>query len=199
MIHALPGLGADHRIFPAPWNALPGFVAHDWPAHHGEQTLAEVASSLCDVFDIHDDDTLVGASLGGMVACEVAKLRRLEALYLIGSATDKTEVSWFLKTLRPFAAIAPFDLLKLAAGGIPSDVARMFSGVDTAFMRRMCAAIFAWDGLDSISTPCFRIHGSKDRVISKPAHVDLLLDGGHLISMTHAHECVDFISAKTRR
>ena len=33
-------------------------------------------------------------------------------------------------------------------------------------------------------------------VIPPPAHVDLLLNGGHLISMTHARECVDFVAGK---
>jgi len=29
MIHALPGMGADHRMYPAPWPDLFGFIAHD--------------------------------------------------------------------------------------------------------------------------------------------------------------------------
>ena len=31
MIHALPGMGADHRMYPEPWSSLPEFAAHDWP------------------------------------------------------------------------------------------------------------------------------------------------------------------------
>jgi len=26
MIHALPGMGADHRMYPAPWTRIPEFV-----------------------------------------------------------------------------------------------------------------------------------------------------------------------------
>src|SRR5438067_5656079 len=109
MIHTFPGMGADHRMFPAPWQDLPGFVAHDWQRHTGERTLAELATKVCDFFHIHDGDTLVGASFGGMVACEVAKIRRLSALYLVGSALSKNEVSRFLAILHPLANLAPIE------------------------------------------------------------------------------------------
>ena len=58
----------------------------------------------------------------------------------------------------------------------------------------MCKAIFQWQGLEPVSVPVFRIHGRKDLVIPPPPKVDLLLDGGHLVSMSHARECIDFIS-----
>jgi hypothetical protein len=78
MIHALPGMGADHRMFPAPWGNLPDFTAHDWPKHSGELTLGAVARKVCDACSTRDGDILVGASLGGMIACEIAKIRKLE-------------------------------------------------------------------------------------------------------------------------
>jgi hypothetical protein len=60
----------------------------------------------------------------------------------------------------------------------------------------MCAAIFEWEGLgEDVITP-LRIHGRSDRVIPLPSHVDLVLDGGHLIAMTHAEECVRFLSGR---
>jgi hypothetical protein len=93
MIHALPGMGADRRMYPAPWSTLPGFTAHDWVRHSGEKSLPEIARSMCDAAGIHDGDKLVGSSLGGMVACEITKIRNIPVLYLVGSATRKEEVS----------------------------------------------------------------------------------------------------------
>jgi hypothetical protein len=199
MIHALPGMGADHRMFPEPWAQLPDFVAHDWPRYNGETTLSDVARSLCDKYAIQDEDSLIGASLGGMVACEITKIRKIKTLYLIGSATNKEEVNSILIALRSLAEITPFDWLKLSAGKIPSDLAQMFSEVDAAFLRAMCRAIFSWDGLTSSHVRRFRIHGRHDLVIPLPHSVDLILGGGHLISMTHAKDCVAFIcSTKTQ-
>lgn len=69
----------------------------------------------------------------------------------------------------------------------------MFAGVEASFIRAICAAIFKWEGLGKSKTEIFRIHGKKDLIIPPPRAVDLLLDGGHLISMTRATECVEFI------
>jgi pimeloyl-ACP methyl ester carboxylesterase len=195
MIHALPGMGADHRMFPGPWNDLPGFVAHNWPRHIQERTLPEVARRVCEELDIRDGDILVGASLGGMVACEVAKVRKIKALYLVGSATSKDEVSRLLAVLHPLIDLAPVEWIRVCAGKIPRDLPQMFEGVEATFLRSMCSAIFQWKGCGSLPVRCFRIHGRRDFVIPAPALVDLLLDGGHLISMTHAKECAEFLRA----
>jgi hypothetical protein len=36
MIHALPGMGADHPMFTEPWGTLPAFVAQDWPPSNSQ-------------------------------------------------------------------------------------------------------------------------------------------------------------------
>ncbi|MBI5381192.1 MAG: alpha/beta fold hydrolase [Opitutae bacterium] len=196
MIHALPGMGADHRMFPAPWTTLPDFMAHDWPRHRGESSLAEVARTIIDAYSIQDGDSLIGASLGGMVACEIAKLRRLRTLILIGSATHKAEINPLLACLHPLANVAPFDWLRFSASKIPAELAQMFAGAEQSFIRAMCAAIFQWEGLGKTPVQCLRIHGRYDLVIPPPAQADLLLNAGHLPSITHTRECVAFTAAQ---
>ena len=109
MIHAIPGMGADRRMYPAPWTILPDFSAHDWVRHSDERSLGEVAQSMCKARAIQDGDVIVGTSLGGMVACEMTKIRSIPALYLIGSAVRKEEVSSLLATLHPLARVAPVE------------------------------------------------------------------------------------------
>jgi pimeloyl-ACP methyl ester carboxylesterase len=196
MIHALPGMGAGRQMFTGPWESLPHFAAYDWPCHTNERTLSDFAHTVCRQFAIRDGDTLVGASIGGMIACEIAKIRRIDSLYLIGSATSKDEVSPLLALLHPLADIAPMEWIRFSAGKIPADLAQMFARVEASFIRAMCRAIFQWPGLGSTPVRCFRIHGRRDRVIPPPRHADLLLDGGHLIAMTHAKECVEFIGSR---
>ena len=193
MIHALPGMGADRRMYPAPWQSLPGLVAHDWVRHTGEKSLADVARSMCAAQSIRDGDTLVGSSLGGMIACEITKIRQIPALYLIGSATCQEDIGGLLAALHPLARVAPLELVRLAAGKIPLELVQMFTAVEASFVRAMCAAIFEWEGLGGSSTRVYRIHGKYDLVIPPPHRADLLLEGGHLISMTHAQQCVDFV------
>jgi hypothetical protein len=193
MIHALPGMGADERMFPSPWNSLPGFVGHNWKPCANKKSLAAVAETICTAGSINDGDSLIGASLGGMVACEITKVRKIKTLYLIGSATHKEEINSILQILHPLAPVAPIDWLRFSAGKIPHELSQMFADADPSFIRAMCAAIFQWQGLADSSARVYRIHGKYDLVIPPPKNVDLSLNGGHLISITHATECVNFM------
>jgi pimeloyl-ACP methyl ester carboxylesterase len=196
MIHALPGMGANRQMYPPPWMTLPEFVAHDWTRFSGEKSLADIAQSMCAARNICDGDSIVGASLGGMVACEIAKIRRIKMLFLVGSATRKEEINTVLSILSPLIHVAPIDWLRFSAGKIPGELAQMFAEAEAPFLRAMSSAIFEWQGSVGSATQVYRIHGKKDLVIPPPPHPDLLLDGGHLISMTHPVHCVEFIKAK---
>jgi pimeloyl-ACP methyl ester carboxylesterase len=195
MIHVLPGMGADHRMYPPPWQSLPDSRFHDWPAYAGEDSIAAMARRIMTEAGIADGDTLVGSSLGGIVACEIAGLRRLDGLVLVGSGKNQGEISSLLAVLYPLANLAPIELLRRAAGKIPNELAAMFHDSQAEFIRGMCRAIFNWPGLDETRITPLRIHGRYDRVFPLPAGVDLVLEGGHVIAMTHAAECVAFIKA----
>src|SRR5579883_3413988 len=171
MIHALPGMGADRRMYPKAWAAVPGFVSHDWVRHSGEDTLAAVAASMVDACGIRDGDTLIGSSLGGMVSCEITKLRRIARLYLIGSAVDKDEISSLLLALHPLAKVAPLEWIRVSLGSVQTELTQMFAAIEASFVRAMCSAIFKWDGLGRTNTPVIRIHGRFDVVIPPPKHV----------------------------
>jgi pimeloyl-ACP methyl ester carboxylesterase len=186
-------MGADRRMFPAPWPTLQDFIAHDWMTHTGEPSLAAVAEAMCTARNIRDGDSLIGTSLGGMVAGEITKIRNIKKLFLVGSAVRKEEINRLLAALHPLAQVTPLDWLRFSAGKIPHELAQMFAQAESSFIRAMCAAVFAWPGLAATATKVYRIHGRHDLVIPAPAAVDLLLEGGHLISITHAKECVEFI------
>src|SRR6266704_3095040 len=131
MIHALPGMGADHRMYPAPWPSIPDFVPHDWVHYSGEHSLSEIARTMCDSCQINDGDDMIGASLGGMVACEITKIRKISHLYLLGSAVRKEEISTLLAVLHPLAQVAPIDWLRISAGKIPTELAQMFTSIES--------------------------------------------------------------------
>jgi len=199
MIHALPGMGANRLMYPPPWNEMAEFRAHDWVAFAGERSLAEVARAMAETLGIRDGDVLVGSSLGGMVAGEIARFRRIPRLYLVGSAVHPGEISPLLAALYPLAQVAPLALLRISAGSIPLELAQMFAQADPAFLRAMVPAIFAWQGIDVAGTRIIRLHGRHDLVIPPPPVPDLLLDCGHLPAMTHARECAAFIAECERQ
>ncbi|MDR0352040.1 MAG: alpha/beta hydrolase [Opitutaceae bacterium] len=189
----LPGMGADDRMYPGPWKTLPRASFINWPAHRGETTIHAIARRIIEEAPIPPDAILIGSSLGGIVACEIAGIQSCRRLILVGSATSPAEINTLLRILHPLAALAPVPFIQMAAGKIPADLTRMFHDSEPAFIHAMCHAIFHWPGLDPRQPRPFRIHGRHDRAIPPPAHADHMLNAGHLVAMTHPDECVRLI------
>ena len=183
-------------MFPGAWQTLDNSSVIEWPAHAGERSIAALAKRILAEHSIQTGDTLVGCSLGGIVACEMAKITPV-SLVLIGSAINKTEISCLLSVLHPLIDLTPLTFLQRFAGKLPVDVAQMFSASDAEFTRAMCRAIFDWDGLTHAPVDLLRIHGRYDLVIPVPCGVQHVLNGGHLIAMTHSEDCVRIIRNKT--
>ncbi len=195
----LPGLGADSTMFPrSGYMSLSEVSFVDWPCYKGEQTIVEVARSVIANYDVTGNDLIGGASLGGMVAVEIAKILKLKRVFLIGSATTPNTVNSVLRKLSSFADITPIHLLQVVAGKINSrgriDLFTMFQGADKIFIKAMCKAIFEWEGIADCTSEIFHIHGADDKVIFPPENEGLILENaGHLISMTHSEQVCDFI------
>ena len=117
----------------------------------------------------------------------------MPGLALVGSAKNKGEINALLRVLHPLASLTPLEFIQKAAGKVPGDLAQMFHEGQAPFIRAMCNAIFEWEGLDESRLKPLRIHGRHDRVIPHPDGVEHFLDGGHLIVMTQAQECIGFI------
>lgn len=196
----LPGTGADGRLFPADWDRLPGEVIRvDWRDCAGARTLREAAEVLATRYDIRESDTLVGVSLGGMVACEIARLTRVAGLVLVASATHPREIASPWRIIHPLIRIVPLRLCQRIVARSPFLAHRMFSATDAAFIRDMIVAIFRWDGAhDALHPRPLRIHGRGDRVIPAPHDADHLLPGGHMFMMHAPAPCVDMILARQR-
>jgi len=193
MIHVLPGMGADSTMYRNEWRTIQDCAFHDWPAYRGETSLRAIAKRVVEEGGIQDHDVVVGHSLGGMIGCEIAALRRLEQLILVSAAQQKDEVSRLLAVLHPIAAVAPFRLAQVLVRGWPGHLYEMFARSDPRFLRATCLAVFDWEGFDPGRVRVHRIHGRRDRVIPLPRVVDRVVEGGHVLPLTHAQECVDFI------
>ncbi len=193
-IFVLPGMGADRGMYSAPsWQSIPGSRFLDWPEYRGESSIGAIANRLAQENAIVDGSAIIGTSLGGIVACEIANQVSLQGLALVSSAVHPSEISGILSMLHPLARLAPIDFIQAAVGKLPSELAGMFARSQASFIRASCAAIFEWKGLDTSRTTPLRIHGTHDHVIPMPSHADLKLEGGHLIAMSHADECVRFL------
>ena len=170
---------------------------HDWPEWQGEQTVTDVAKRIIEEHKVESGDTVVGTSLGGIIACEIANIIELDRIILIGSARRKEEVNRILSILHPLIDLAPIAFIQMSSGKLPSDLKEMFTHSDPAFIRNMSKAIFRWEGLQS-DVPVLRIHGTNDLVIPNTKETDHEIDGGHLIVMTHPLECIEAIQTEIK-
>lgn len=192
-IFILPGMGADESMYPGPWHSLPNTVFLRWPQYAGEESIDAVVWRMVAEHEIIPGSVVIGSSLGGMVGCEIANRMQLSALFLIGSACEPSEVNRVLGALHPLANMVPFRQLQTLVGKLPPAYGELFTSADPEFVRSMCHAIFKWNGLQRGVPRPVRLHGIHDLVIPCPANVDLRVDGGHMISLTHPTECVNFI------
>ncbi len=181
-------------MYAGPWLDLPDARFLDWSIDSECTSIAGLAREIIAMAEIGKRDALIGSSLGGMVACEIAKQVAVDRLFLIGSAVSPNEISGFLRMLHPLVDLTPLAFVQGLSGKLPSEIGNMFSEADPTFVRGMCRAVFTWDGYEASATPLHRIHGRHDRVIPPPASGATLLDGGHLIAMSHAKACVEWVS-----
>jgi pimeloyl-ACP methyl ester carboxylesterase len=198
----LPGMGADEGMYPAPWTSLPGAQFLSWPTWRGERTLDALADRLARDFAFPTDVWLVGSSLGGMVACELAGRINARGLILVGSAIHPREINFLLTSLAPLARVPPLQLLQGAARVLPSELTKMFGKADPSFLQAMCVAVTTWKGAQTLPNAHLRIHGAHDLVIPPPQTKHVSIAGGHLIAMTHPAECVaavtEFVTAQLK-
>lgn len=195
----LPGLGADAAMYPSrDYAHLKQLVIAEWPAYSGENSLTEVAGRVIDEHAVGPEMVVGGASLGGMVALEIAKIVGNRTVILIGSATSPGEVNPVLQKVSRLADYTPIRMAQALAGKINdhhgSELLAMFERADSHFVTAMCRAIFHWEGRADYRGAVCRIHGRKDKVILPPKDDgELIADGGHLISMTHGPIVAAFI------
>ncbi len=194
MIYTLPGMGANSKMYSGPWLDIPNIKFLDWPEYNGEKSLAEVAERVVSEHNISRSDSVAGSSLGGMVALEIADKLRIESVYLFGSAVTKNEINPLLRLLSPITEVTPLKFIQTVAGKYRNEVLNMFSTSDPAFIRSMCKAVADWQGFSGDKSIIKRIHGENDRVIACHSRCETIKGGGHLIAITHAHECIEILN-----
>lgn len=187
-------MGATSAMYDGPWLALDSTKAINWPVYNGETTLSQVADRIISEHGIQPQDSLIGTSLGGLVGLEIHTRLSLRKIALISGAISPEEINPLLRLLGPLAEITPMRLIQHIAGKSDHKFFAMFTEVDAGFIRAMCIAVSRWRGYDGCMDALFRIHGDRDHVIRCPKNAHIISGGGHLISMTHARDCINALN-----
>ncbi len=201
-VFLIPGLGADHRIYKN--LEFPGYeiVTISWIDPHPSDTLADYAQKLIEHYSIEAGSVVVGNSLGGMLAMEIAKKLELNKVLLISSIKTKSEAPkshlWYRWI--PLYKILPAGLfprlgvfVKFAFGKMnkvdQSLVVDMLEKTPPQFAKWALGAILHWNN-QIIPANVFHIHGNRDMVFPYQRLKDarILKGGTHIMILNRAKE-----------
>ncbi len=207
----LPGLGADHRLLEPQRAAFPQLIVPPWIPPRKNESLPQYAERMAEkVVQSHNVPLVLGGvSFGGMLAYEMARYLKPDAVVLIASCRKRESLRPIYapgRWLLPLIPVQAWSVAKLLSGPVMrirhrTSVARrelliaMFKDTDSRFMHWTLQAILRWQPTPLADIPVFQIHGSRDPLIpARRVEADVMIpNGGHLINVTHAEEVNAFV------
>ncbi|MBL7964197.1 MAG: alpha/beta hydrolase [Flavobacteriales bacterium] len=202
-LYGLPGLGADHRLFSR--LDLSGFTPTflDWPVMPKGSALRDYALALSTSIDATVPHALVGVSMGGMVAQELAGITHPEKVIIISSWKGPQEMPPTLKLMRgthPERLLSkafmkrtlPFVRWQMGLEG-PASMALFDELLHVHTLEQLKVQINAcltWDGPPEPVPHLTHIHGDND-LLMPLAHIDrpvVVKGGGHFMVFDRATE-----------
>ena len=172
----IPGLGADSRLFRYQYTLDYDFQKIEWIKAERGETLAAYAKRLSAVIDESETYSIVGCSLGGIVAIEMRKFLNPEKVVLISSLKTAHEKSQLTKLADAFNLYYFLDghVFKWAAiwrrlffGRLAEDEEKLFNSMlrkaDPFFLKWGLHRVITWDNEEEFSN-VVHIHGDRDSV-----------------------------------
>jgi len=191
-VHLLPGIGGTQDLFrdyafPFPVRCL-GFIRPP----STKISFEAYSKAFAEHHQIAPGDSLVGMSLGGMIACEISKHLPIRKLILISSGTQSHHIHPGLRLLSPAAPLIPFGLIQKLTypttlfGSIRLHMLQMFRQSDPHFIAWACLRAPSWTGLPS-HPDLIQIHGTRDPVFPFSRQIDRIQcpvpNGDHIIAL----------------
>ena len=207
-VYFISGLAADCRVFkhiklPAGFEA----VYMDWIAPLKHETLQSYAYRMAEKMDTSQHFALVGLSMGGMIATEIANKFKPSTCILLSSVPTHKQMPGYFKLAYVFKLhkIVPIGLLQkisLMKRGLSPDnnedkqlLKQVIKDSDPAFIRWAMDAILSWKN-EALPASLWQIQGDKDGILpirwARPTH--RVKGGNHLMIMSKATELNVFLS-----
>lgn len=202
-IYLIAGLGADTRVYNnINLNDEHEVITVDWVEPNLNDTLVTYAQRLIYQYNIRPNSVLIGNSLGGIIAVEIAKFIPVEKVILISSIKTSDEAPWYFKLFRalPVYKLIPgkvFNLMgfmiKPLFGHMSREDAWLFSDMlkksSPAFMKWAMYAILHWKN-EIVPPNLYHITGDKDLVFDykRIKNATIVKGGTHIMIFDKAKE-----------
>jgi pimeloyl-ACP methyl ester carboxylesterase len=201
-VYFISGLGADKKAFQK-IKLPPGFssVHLDWIPPEKNESLSSYALRFSERIIRDEPFVLIGLSFGGMLASEIARIRKPVKTIIISSLATAGELPWYFKRAGKLGLhkAIPVNFFKAATllnhvtgAGTPEDKAIIYHYVKNAspeFIRWSLHAIINWNQNEKLPG-IIHLHGDNDLLLPvKYTHPDFVVkNGGHLMIFNHADE-----------
>ena len=202
-VFLISGLGADTRLY----NNIDiseddEVVPVDWIESHETDTLSTYAQKIIYQYDIRPNSIVIGTSLGGMLAMEIAKKVNLKKTVLISSIKTIREAPAYFSLFRtlPVYKLVPAGMLnklgfliKPMFGHLTDNDAWLFNDMlsknSPKFMKWALGAVLKWDNL-IILPNVYHIHGDRDRVfpLKNIKNATIIRGGSHIMIFNKAKQ-----------
>lgn len=201
-IFLIAGLGADTRLFNNIDLGDHDVTPVDWLEPNERDTLATYAQKLIHQYFITDNTIVIGVSLGGMLAVEIAKQVRLNKVILISSIKTVNEAPWYFKVgkvlplykLIPASALPKLGfMIRPVFGKMNAHDTWLFNDMlkqsSPKFIKWAMGAVLKWDN-ETIPANLYHIAGDKDLVFSYKniSNASIIKGGTHIMVFDKAKQ-----------
>lgn len=201
-IYLIAGLGADTRVYNNIDLRDYEVIPVDWIEPDEKDTLVSYAKRLVYQYNIAVNSTLIGNSMGGMIAVEIAKLIPIKKVILISSIKTTDEAPRYFSFFRnvPIQKLIPGKLItsmgflvKPMFGHMSEEDAWLFNDMlkntSPFFVKWAMGAILAWRN-DVIPANLYHIIGDKDLIFdyNRIKNATVVKGGTHIMIFDKAKE-----------
>lgn len=168
--YLIPGMGADERLF-SNFSLQYGTVTKlNWIPHEDSRNLSDYAALMSKRVTT-ENNIIIGSSMGGMVAVEMAKIINPLSTILVSAPTGRHQFPRVLKT---------FDFIKLHRALTPSQVMRiagladLFMGFKTPEQRAMFYDMLKSNGPEFLHFSIGAVLGWKNKEVPPGDFIQLI-------------------------
>ncbi|MEN0054766.1 MAG: alpha/beta hydrolase [Mucilaginibacter sp.] len=201
-VYLIAGLGADTRVY----NNIDLYdhdvTTVDWIEPNKTDSLSTYAQKLINQYHILPNSIIIGNSLGGILAVEIAKKIPVKATIIISSIKVSAESPWYFSLFRtlPIYKIIPGKvftslgfMIKPLFGHMSTEDAWLFNDMlknsSPTFVKWAMGAILYWKN-DIIPNNLHHITGDKDPIFSfrRISNATIIKGGTHIMIFDRAKE-----------